>query len=211
MPPRIRLRKARSFPQSPASCSRVERFRRSLSRSSDQGIAAKRLHRSVGLLEENVPMRPDVELIARRDLDRGLNVEILPRYLCAELAHLSTHRAFGFLARIWSDKNALLPALGNGERGIEYTGQDREAEQLLVMMIHRVAKTGITLGILARHPAKINGRSVGKDHALPRDLHSTLPVADPRVVPAHQPRSLRYQQVLTGCGIVHVRHHKRLQ
>src|ERR1017187_4419069 len=133
MPPRIRLRKVRSFPQSPASCSGVERFRRSLSRSSDQGIAAKRLHRSIGLLEQNVPIHPDVELVARRNLDRGLNVEILPRYLRAELAHLSTYRAFGFLARIWSDKNALLPALGNGERGIEHARQDREAEQSILV------------------------------------------------------------------------------
>jgi hypothetical protein len=129
----------------------------SFSRSADQGTASQGLHWAVGFLEENVPIYPDVELVASRNFDRGLDVEILPRYLCAELAHFSTHRAFCLLAHAWSDKNALLPALGNGERGIEHTRQDREAEQLLVMMIHCVAKTGIALGIQASHPAKVNG------------------------------------------------------
>ena len=65
----------------------------------EKTIASQWLYRAVGLLEQNVPINPDVEFVSWRNLDRRLNVEIFPRNLRTELAHLSTCGAHGFLLK----------------------------------------------------------------------------------------------------------------
>src|ERR1022692_1649940 len=69
------------------------------SRSCRQGIVFQGPPWAVGFFEENVPIDSHVELVAWRNLDRGLNVEILARDLGTELAHLSACRALRLLSR----------------------------------------------------------------------------------------------------------------
>ena len=131
----------------------------------------------MGFFKQNVPVDPNGELVACRNLYGWLHVQVLASDLGSELAHFSSRRTFRVLRCARVNKNALLPVLGHGERRVKHAGQYRKPKELLIVMVNFVAETGITLRIETVHPVQIDRRGVGEDDPVPGDLQAVLAVA----------------------------------
>ena len=75
--------------------------------------------RCVGGIEDNVAINTDIEPVSGWYFDRGLDVQIPPGDLNAELRNLTTHRSRDDFARAGCSENRTRPVLRQLEAGAE--------------------------------------------------------------------------------------------
>src|SRR5581483_3152255 len=112
--------------------------------------------RLVGRVEENVAVDADVESVADRHLDRGLNIQVAPCDIGPQLRNLGADGACGCFARRWVAKHGPAPRLRKLKRRAEHARQQPEPNQALVVVVHIMPKPGVPASILPDHAVQVN-------------------------------------------------------
>ena len=99
--------------------------------------------RHVWGFEEDVAVRTHSELVASRDFDRRLDVEIAAGDLRTGLAQILADGARSDLGGAGVHQDALVALLRDGEGGREEAGEDREAQEAAVVAVYFVAEAGV--------------------------------------------------------------------
>jgi hypothetical protein len=107
-------------------------------------------------IKKHIPVHANVETVAKGNLDRGLDVQVSAGHIRAQLGDLTSDHAPGGFHRRRIPENATAPRLRELEGCAEKTGQQAEAQQPLVVVVHIVTKAGMPAGVLIGHALKVD-------------------------------------------------------
>lgn len=155
---------------------------------------------SIPLAEYQVPVDDDAYRQARPLGQGGLDVEVAPSHLLADLIHAVLQT----VAPCVDDPITILAVFRRSQLSTD-TQQRRQrstGEDAIPMPINTILQTGVAGRIGTRQVVQRQGGRVGQDDPVPHHLHPALPITDLAVVAAEDARALRDQYKLARGRVV---------
>ena len=140
------------------------------------GCSIRSTGRLIWSIEQDVAVYANSELVARRDLDRWLYVQVAPGDRCAGLAHLTTNRRARGIGHARIRQGALCVPLRKIEGSRKSASQGGEAEQALIVMVHVRTEPRVAVSVESDHTVDVHGRGIRKNDPVPSHLHAILSV-----------------------------------